>query len=195
MIVLSCSVPVEINTQWQLQQPPESTPYSPSSELDSSSARQESPVSSHSWVKQEPEPEAIQGGNMNSEAATDAEKDKNLNSAVTSTVLFHFLRISELIGISIFHWWDITLFFLASGTFNGGFTQQCYADHHQTSVPTGEQTGEDWSSGETGAGPTGGSQVPPLTDREPHWHSLGFIVWRCGGKTSEHLCCWMRSVL
>ncbi len=103
MIVLSCSVPVEINTQWQLQQPPESTPYSPSSELDSSSARQESPVSSHSWVKQEPEPEAIQGGNMNSEAATDAEKDKNLNSAVTSTVLFHFLRISELIGISIFH--------------------------------------------------------------------------------------------
>ncbi len=114
MIVFSCSVPVEINTPWQLQKPPESTPYSPSSELDSSSARQESPVSSHSWVKQEPVPEAIQGGHKNSETATDAEKDNNLNSAVTSTVSFHFLRIRELIGIFIFHWWDIHFFFSAA---------------------------------------------------------------------------------
>ncbi|XP_043081885.1 zinc finger MYM-type protein 2 isoform X3 [Puntigrus tetrazona] len=84
IMAVCVSVPVEINTQWQQQQQQqqtESTPYSPSSELDSSSARQESPVSSHSWVKQEPEPEAIQWENMNSEAATDAEKHKNLNSA------------------------------------------------------------------------------------------------------------------
>ncbi|XP_050954722.1 zinc finger MYM-type protein 2 isoform X1 [Labeo rohita] len=82
-IVAVClqSVPVEISAQWQQQQQPESTPYSPSSELDSSSARQESPVSSHSWVKQEPEPEVI-----NSEAAKDPEKDNNLNSAVTTAV-------------------------------------------------------------------------------------------------------------
>ncbi|KAL1248946.1 hypothetical protein QQF64_022264 [Cirrhinus molitorella] len=80
-IVAVClqSVPVEITAQWQQQ--PESTPYSPSSEVDSSSARQESPVSSHSWVKREPEPEVI-----NSEAAKDPEKDNNLNSAVTTAV-------------------------------------------------------------------------------------------------------------
>ncbi|XP_067290963.1 zinc finger MYM-type protein 3 isoform X3 [Pseudorasbora parva] len=78
MAVCLTSVPVEINAQWQQ----ESAPYSPSSELDSSSAKQESPVSSHSWVKQEPEPEVIQWGNMNSEAATDAEQDKSLSSAV-----------------------------------------------------------------------------------------------------------------
>ncbi|XP_067290966.1 uncharacterized protein zgc:174877 isoform X6 [Pseudorasbora parva] len=77
---LQLDVPVEINAQWQQ----ESAPYSPSSELDSSSAKQESPVSSHSWVKQEPEPEVIQWGNMNSEAATDAEQDKSLSSAVAS---------------------------------------------------------------------------------------------------------------
>ncbi|XP_067290964.1 zinc finger MYM-type protein 3 isoform X4 [Pseudorasbora parva] len=80
MAVCLTSVPVEINAQWQQ----ESAPYSPSSELDSSSAKQESPVSSHSWVKQEPEPEVIQWGNMNSEAATDAEQDKSLSSAVAS---------------------------------------------------------------------------------------------------------------
>lgn len=89
MILLSCSVPVEINTQWQQ----ESAPFSPSSELDSSSAKQESPVSSHSWVKQEPEPEVIQWENINSEAATDAELDKSLSSAVASMIFINFLRI------------------------------------------------------------------------------------------------------
>uniref|UniRef100_A0A8C1K591 Zgc:174877 n=1 Tax=Cyprinus carpio TaxID=7962 RepID=A0A8C1K591_CYPCA len=77
------SVPVEIHTQWQQQ---ESAPYSPSSELDSSSARQESPVTSHSWVKQEPETEFIQLENMNSKATADAEKDNTLDSAVTTAV-------------------------------------------------------------------------------------------------------------
>uniref|UniRef100_A0A9J7XN91 Zgc:174877 n=1 Tax=Cyprinus carpio carpio TaxID=630221 RepID=A0A9J7XN91_CYPCA len=77
------SVPVEIHTQWQQQ---ESAPYSPSSELDSSSARQESPVSSHSWVKQEPETEFIQLENMNSKATADAEKGNTMDSAVTTAV-------------------------------------------------------------------------------------------------------------
>ncbi|XP_056105824.1 zinc finger MYM-type protein 2 isoform X2 [Rhinichthys klamathensis goyatoka] len=80
MAVCLHSVPVEINTQWQQ----ESAPFSPSSELDSSSAKQESPVSSHSWVKQEPEPEVVQWENMNSEAATGAEQDKSLSSAVAA---------------------------------------------------------------------------------------------------------------
>ncbi|XP_058621280.1 zinc finger MYM-type protein 2 isoform X2 [Onychostoma macrolepis] len=99
IMAVCVSVPVEINTQWQQQQP-ESTPYSPSSELDSSSARQESPVSSHSWVKQEPEPEAIQWENKNSEAAIDFEKDKNLNSAVTTVPSMEGLPSSVMLTIT-----------------------------------------------------------------------------------------------
>ncbi|XP_067290962.1 zinc finger MYM-type protein 3 isoform X2 [Pseudorasbora parva] len=96
MAVCLTSVPVEINAQWQQ----ESAPYSPSSELDSSSAKQESPVSSHSWVKQEPEPEVIQWGNMNSEAATDAEQDKSLSSAVASDPSMEGLPSSVMLSIT-----------------------------------------------------------------------------------------------
>ncbi|XP_051737398.1 zinc finger MYM-type protein 2 isoform X3 [Ctenopharyngodon idella] len=96
MAVCLHSVPVEISTQWQQ----ESVPYSPSSELDSSSAKQESPVSSHSWVKQEPEPEVIQQENMNSEAATDAEQDKSLSSAVATEPPMEGLPSSVMLTIT-----------------------------------------------------------------------------------------------
>ncbi|XP_073687047.1 uncharacterized protein KIAA1958 isoform X2 [Garra rufa] len=94
-IVAVClqSVPVEITSQWQQQ--PESTPYSPSSEVDSSSARQESPVSSHGWVKREPEPEVI-----NSEAVTEPEKHNNLNSAITMVPSMEGLPSSVMLTIT-----------------------------------------------------------------------------------------------
>ncbi|XDV47109.1 hypothetical protein PO909_016819 [Leuciscus waleckii] len=76
----SCSQD-EMNSQW-LQ---DLAPYSPSSELDSSSTRQESPVSNYSWMKQEPEPEIIQWENMNSVPADNyTAQDNTPNSAVSS---------------------------------------------------------------------------------------------------------------
>ncbi|XP_056306979.1 uncharacterized protein zgc:174877 isoform X3 [Danio aesculapii] len=84
MAVCLQSVPVEITTQWPSLQEP--TPYSPASELDSSSAKQESPVNSNSnsWVKQEPEVNAIQWEDRNLEPAIQLEKDNNVNSAVST---------------------------------------------------------------------------------------------------------------
>ncbi|XP_077100340.1 uncharacterized protein LOC143751617 [Siphateles boraxobius] len=73
----------EMNSQW-LQ---DFAPYSPSSELDSSSARQDSPVSNYSWMKQEPEMEIIQWENKNSVPADhDTEQDNTPNTAVSTVI-------------------------------------------------------------------------------------------------------------
>ncbi|XP_067234550.1 uncharacterized protein [Chanodichthys erythropterus] len=77
----SCSH-FEMSSQW-LQ---DFAPYSPSSELDSSSARQESPVSSYSWMKQEPETEVIQWENINSPPAADYTEQDNTLSSATSMI-------------------------------------------------------------------------------------------------------------
>ncbi|XP_039522393.1 uncharacterized protein LOC120475775 isoform X1 [Pimephales promelas] len=69
----------EMNSQWL----EDFAPYSPSSELDSSSAKQESPVSNYSWVKQEPETELIQWGNINSVPADNStEQDNTANTGI-----------------------------------------------------------------------------------------------------------------
>lgn len=68
---------IETNSQWQQ----ESAPYSASSEIDSSSMTQESPVSSNSWMKQEPENEIIEWENINTEAPAEAEQENMLSSA------------------------------------------------------------------------------------------------------------------
>ncbi|KAK7124016.1 hypothetical protein R3I93_022198 [Phoxinus phoxinus] len=78
----SCSQD-EMNSQW-LQ---DLAPYSPSSELDSSSARQDSPVSSHSWMKQEPETEVIQWENINSVPADNYTDQDNTPNVAASTVI------------------------------------------------------------------------------------------------------------
>ncbi|XP_043081888.1 uncharacterized protein LOC122329611 [Puntigrus tetrazona] len=64
---LQYSSQVEMNSQW-LQ---DFAPYSPSSEADSSSAMLESPVTSYSWIKQEPETVVIQCDNVNTETEQD----------------------------------------------------------------------------------------------------------------------------
>ncbi|XP_073687318.1 uncharacterized protein [Garra rufa] len=63
-------------------------PYSPSSEVDSGSARQSSPVSSYSWIKQEPETVVIQWDNTNVPVptATETEQD-NIPSSAASTAI------------------------------------------------------------------------------------------------------------
>ncbi|KAK2869844.1 hypothetical protein Q8A67_024236 [Cirrhinus molitorella] len=78
----SCSQ-VEMNSEW-LQ---DFAPYSPSSEVDSGSARQGSPVSSCSWMKQEPETVVIQWDNTNTlPAATETQQD-NTPSSDDSTAI------------------------------------------------------------------------------------------------------------
>ncbi|XP_016340404.1 uncharacterized protein LOC107687542 [Sinocyclocheilus anshuiensis] len=80
---LQCSSQVEMNSQWQQ----DFAPYSPSSEVDSSSATLESPVNSDSWMKQEPETVVIQWDNVNKlPAATETETEQdNTPSSATST--------------------------------------------------------------------------------------------------------------
>ncbi|XP_067290968.1 uncharacterized protein [Pseudorasbora parva] len=78
----SCSQD-EMNSQW-LQ---DFAPYSPSSELDSSSAQQESPVSSCSWMKQEPGTEIIQWENVNSLPAANYTEEDNAPISAVSTLI------------------------------------------------------------------------------------------------------------
>lgn len=78
MILSSCSSQVEMDSQWQQ----DFAPYSPSSEADSSSATAESPVSSYSWIKQEPETVVIQWDNVNTlPGAAETEQDNTPSSA------------------------------------------------------------------------------------------------------------------
>ncbi|XP_051969401.1 uncharacterized protein LOC127634044 isoform X1 [Xyrauchen texanus] len=81
-----CSFQFEISSQWQQ----ESAPYSSSSEMDSSSTRQdtcERPVNSYSWIKQETDTEVIQWEDSNSVAASDAEQDNTQSSAISSDMI------------------------------------------------------------------------------------------------------------
>ncbi|XP_050953900.1 uncharacterized protein LOC127155608 [Labeo rohita] len=71
---------VEVNSQW-LQ---DFAPYSPSSEVDSSSARQDSPVSTYSWMKQEPENIQIQWDDTNTLAAATETQQDNIPSSAES---------------------------------------------------------------------------------------------------------------
>ncbi|XP_058621284.1 uncharacterized protein LOC131533169 isoform X2 [Onychostoma macrolepis] len=80
---LQCSSQVEMNSQW-LQ---DFAPYSPSSEVDSSSATLESPVDSYSWIKQEPETVVIKWDNINTlPAATETEQDNTPSSATATSM-------------------------------------------------------------------------------------------------------------
>ncbi|XP_051542798.1 uncharacterized protein zgc:174877 isoform X4 [Myxocyprinus asiaticus] len=79
------SVQVGISSQWQQ----ESALYSSSSEMDSSSTRQdtcETPVNSYSWMKQEADTELIQWENTNSVAASDADQENTQSSAVSTNI-------------------------------------------------------------------------------------------------------------
>ncbi|XP_051542800.1 uncharacterized protein zgc:174877 isoform X7 [Myxocyprinus asiaticus] len=78
---------VQVGVSPQCQQ--ESAPSKPSSEMDSSSTRQdtcETPVNSYSWMKQEADTEAIKCENTNSVAASDAEQDNTQSSAISSNI-------------------------------------------------------------------------------------------------------------
>ncbi|XP_056593567.1 zinc finger MYM-type protein 4-like isoform X1 [Triplophysa dalaica] len=97
-IMTVCVHSGHIETNPQLQQ--ESAPYSPSSEIDSSSVTQESPVSSHGWLKQEPENEIIEWENMNSEAPVDAEQDNTSNAISTATTPMEGLPPSVILSIT-----------------------------------------------------------------------------------------------
>lgn len=82
MILSSCSSQLEMNSHW-LQ---DFAPYSPSSEVDSSSATLESPVNSYSWIKQEPETVVIKWDNINTlPAATETEQDNTPSSATATS--------------------------------------------------------------------------------------------------------------
>ncbi len=101
MTLSSCSSQVEMNSQW-LQ---DFAPYSPSSEADSSSATQESPVNSYSWIKQEPETVVIKWDNINTlPDATETEQDNPPSSATdTSSTWFVIDCDSMLISSSPKH--------------------------------------------------------------------------------------------
>ncbi|XP_056594776.1 zinc finger MYM-type protein 4-like isoform X1 [Triplophysa dalaica] len=97
-IMTVCVHSGHIETNPQLQQ--ESAPFSASSEIDSSSVTQESLVSSHGWLKQEPENEIIEWENMNSEAPVDAEQDNTSNAISTATTPMEGLPPSVILSIT-----------------------------------------------------------------------------------------------
>ncbi|XP_030623442.1 coiled-coil domain-containing protein 106-like [Chanos chanos] len=85
-----------MSTLWQQ----EHTQYSPSVEIDSSSMRRKARVSSQAWLKQEREPEVIQWEAMTSGAASDAEQDNTLSSAVSTVTPMEGLPPSVMLTIT-----------------------------------------------------------------------------------------------
>ncbi|XP_055038585.2 uncharacterized protein [Misgurnus anguillicaudatus] len=87
---------VEVNSQCQQ----ESVINSASIQTDCSSVTHESPVSSPSWVKQEPRNDTNECESMNSEVHIEAEQDNTLSNAISTTTLFECMPSIEMLTIT-----------------------------------------------------------------------------------------------